>query len=384
MKLWKRASGVLKDRTSILKASLTPRSTLRNPNLETAVIRATTHDESSVDYRSTQHVFTWVRISDDCLYRVLWVLFRRMKRTHNWAVALKGLMLLHGVFCCKVPGIQEIGELPSDLLLNVREKRIKYGKTSDVNTFIQAYYAFLDQKSSFISLHSQERIKRAVVSSGDETNREEKQKSMMQDLIWLQKLQGLIDTLLRIRPKSSRTINVLVLEAMDCVMIEIYDIYSRISIGIGTVLMTVYSAGKNEAVIVLPILQKAKVQSEQVSLFFEFCRDIGVGNTSECPKMENIPEEVIQELKDIISGDSEQPRSKNFPEEEVKSVIVVTNHKLNKTHDHNSNLSLKTVITDEWEVFEEQQKSNPRLASSPPAKNNARPDPLTLPDLISL
>ncbi|KAK1439353.1 hypothetical protein QVD17_05169 [Tagetes erecta] len=383
MKLWKRASGALKDRTSILKASITSRSMLRNPNIETAIIKATTHDESTLDYRSNQHVFTWVRISDDCLYRVLWVLFRRIKRTRSWVVALKGLMLLHGVFSCKVPGIQEIGQLPFDLL-NLKEKHTKHGQMqmSDLNTFIHAYYAFLDQKSCFILLHSQEQKKRQVALTQDETNGEEKQKLVTQDLIWLQKLQGLLDALLRIQPKSSHTINMLVLEAMDCIMIEIYDIYSRISMGIGTLLMAVYSAGKDEAIMVLPILQKAKVHHDQVSMLFELCREIGVSNTSECPKMEQIPEEVIQELKDIINGDSEQPRTENFPKEEVKSVIVVANQNLIKTDDHNSSISsLKTIITDEWEVFEEQKKSNPELFS-PPAKNKSRSDPL--PDLISL
>ncbi|KAJ0603918.1 putative ANTH domain, ENTH domain, ANTH domain superfamily protein [Helianthus annuus] len=357
MKLWKRASGVRKDRTSLLRANLTSRSMLRNPSIETAVIKATSHDESLVDYRATQHVFTWVRISDECLYRVLWVLFRRMKRTHNWAVVLKGLMLLHGVFTCKVPGIQQIGQLPSDLLNlkeNLKEKR------GNVNAFIHGYYAFLDQKSAFISLHSQEQIKRTL---GDETNEEQKRMLMIQDLIWLQRLQGLLDSLLRIQPKSSQTVNVLVLEAMDCIMIEIYDIYSRISIGIGTLLMKIYPVGKNEAVIALPIVQKAKAQGEEVSMFFEFCRDIGVGNTSECPKMALIPEEVIQELKDIISGDLK------LPKEEVKSVIVVTN---------NSISSLKSVITD----YEEQKKSNPALISRPVKNNTRLHDPL--PDLISL
>ncbi|MFS7910468.1 putative ANTH domain, ENTH domain-containing protein [Helianthus anomalus] len=146
MKLWKRASGMRKDRTSLLRANLTSRSMLRNPSIETAVIKATSHDESIVDYRATQHVFTWVRISDECLYRVLWVLFRRMKRTHNWVVVLKGLMLLHRVFSCKVPGIQQIGQLPSDLL-NLKENlKEKHG---NVNAFIHGYYAFLDQKSAF-------------------------------------------------------------------------------------------------------------------------------------------------------------------------------------------------------------------------------------------
>lgn len=379
MKVWKRASGALKDQTSLLKAILTPRSTLRNPDIKTSVIKATTHDESHVDYRNAKRVFTWVRISDDCLYQVLSVLFRRMRRTHSWVVVLKGLMLLHGVFSCKVPGIQEIGQLPLDLL-NFKIKHTKHWKMSGLDLFIHAYYVFLDQKSSFIFIHSQEQRKRTAVLSPDERNEEQKEKWLVQDLVWLQKLQDLLDKLLEIHPQSSQTVNGLVLEAMDCIVIEIYDIYSRISNGIQTVLLTMYSQGKNEAKMALSILQKANVQCEEASILLDFCRNIGVGNTSKCPRLEPIPEEVIRELEDIITGNSEPSERENFPEEEVKSIIVVEHHKLMKTHDQNNSISsLKTVITDNWEVFEDEQK---KANLDPLPKNTTRFDPL--PDLISL
>ncbi|GJS45050.1 putative clathrin assembly protein [Tanacetum coccineum] len=130
MKLWKRASGALKDHKSILRASLTSRSGLQNTNIETTVIKATTHDESRVDYHSIQRVFAWVKISDDSLHHVLWVLFRRMKKTGNWLVTLKGLMLLHGVFCSKVPRIKEIGRfLISMVELAMELERLLKGYT---------------------------------------------------------------------------------------------------------------------------------------------------------------------------------------------------------------------------------------------------------------
>ncbi|KVH96383.1 putative clathrin assembly protein At1g25240 [Cynara cardunculus var. scolymus] len=398
MKLLRRASGALKDRSSLLKASLTVRSTLRNPDIGVAVIKATTHDESCVNYRSNQRVFAWVRISDDHLCLVLWAISDRMGRTRTWAVALKGLMLLHGVFCCKVPGIQQIGRLPFDLL-NFEDKHGKRRKMSGLNEFICAYYVFLDQKSSFIFLHSQEqrerRVKRQLeLLAGNETSDEQKEKSMIQDLIWLQKLQGLLDTLLQIRPKSIQMVNTLVLEAMDCIVVEIYDIFSRICNGIASVLVKVYSAEKNEAEMAFSILQKAKVQHEELLFYFEFCREIGAVNASESPKMEQIPKEGIQELEHIINGESEQSKTDRSPKEEEKSIIVVEYQKSNKNHSRkNSVSSSKTVITDDWELFDEEQKKsyqNIELIDlvSASAKNNASVDHLVrrkiveVPDLI--
>ncbi|PWA87992.1 hypothetical protein CTI12_AA124870 [Artemisia annua] len=384
MKLWKRASGALKDRKSILKASLTCRSGLRNINIETTVIKATTHDESRVDYHSIQSVFAWVRISDDSLHHVLWALFRRMEKTCSWVVILKGLMLLHGVFCCKVPGIQEIGRLPLNLI-NLKDKHTKHGKMLGLNNFIRAYYGFLDEKSSFIFLHSQEQTKRMETFSHDETSDQQKEKFMIQDFFWLQKLQGLLHTLLLIQLKSSQPVNMLVLEAMDCIVIEVYDIYGRISNGIETLIGRINSAGIGEARMALLILHKAKVQNEELSVFLEFCKDIGVGNAYHSPKIEPVPEESIRELEDIINGVSE---IEQFPKEEEKRIVVIEKHTFKKTHDDNN--SLKTVISNEWEAFEELKKPDLIDMSSPPVNNNTRFDPfvqqniLQVPDLIKL
>ncbi|MCD7454412.1 hypothetical protein HAX54_024811 [Datura stramonium] len=61
--------------------------------------------------------------------------------------------------------------------------------------------------------------------------------SMTQDLILIQKLQYLLDILLEIRPLCDEAVVPLVLEAMDCVMIEVFDVYSRICNGIARILI---------------------------------------------------------------------------------------------------------------------------------------------------
>ncbi|KAA8532410.1 hypothetical protein F0562_032452 [Nyssa sinensis] len=338
MKLWRRASGALKDRNSIWLASLSRRTPLRNPNIESAVIKATNHDESRVDYRNSQRVFTWIRLSPAYLRPFIWALCTRMEKTRSWVVALKGLMLMHGVFCCKVPSVQRIGRLPFDLS-NFKDGHLNPVQAWGYNAFVRAYYAFLDQKSAFIFMDLQERKGRT---------KETEEKPMLQELSRLQKLQVLLDLLFQIKPLDDGMNMSLILEAMDCIIIEIYDIYSRICNAIARLLMRIYSAGKAEATAALRVLQKAIIQGEELSLYFEFCRDIGVLNASEYPKVEQIPEEDIREVERIINGVSQGTNMKNWVPQEDNAIIVARESgRVNEGN--NAKSGLKTIITDNWE-----------------------------------
>ncbi|KAL7000737.1 hypothetical protein U1Q18_001890 [Sarracenia purpurea var. burkii] len=336
MRLWRRASGALKDQNSILIASLARRTALRNPDIEAAVIKATSHDESRVDYKSASTVFKWIRTSPAYLRPFVRALCVRMERTRSWVVALKGLILMHGVFCCKVPAMHKMGRLPFDLS-NFKDGHASPSKMWGYNAFVRAYYAYLDQKSAVICMDLQERNAR-ILETIDQT-------PMEQELGRLQKTQALFDLLLQIKPQADGMIRALIFEAMDCIIIEIYDIYSRICNGIARVLGSICSAGKVEATVALKVLQKAVSQGEELSLYLEFCRDIGVLNAKDCPRVERIPEEGIRELQRIINGDSEKT------EMEDKAIVVSEAPMADDQKDSRSNL--KTVITNNWEVFDE-------------------------------
>ncbi|KAL7001083.1 hypothetical protein U1Q18_002236, partial [Sarracenia purpurea var. burkii] len=87
---------------------------------------------------------------------------------------------------------------------------------------------------------------------------------------------------------------------MDCVIIEIYDIYRRICKGICNVMGRICSVWK-----------KSTLQGEELYLYLEFYRDIDVLNLGNCSKVERMPEESIQEVKRIINGDSKISEMKN-------------------------------------------------------------------------
>ncbi|CAK7326867.1 unnamed protein product [Dovyalis caffra] len=342
MKLWRRAAGALKDQNSILAIALSRQSRYPNSDLEAAIIKATSHDDSYVDYRNAQRVFAWIRASPVSLKPLIWALTTRMEKTRSWVVAIKGLMLMHGVFCCKTPAVQRIGRLPFDLS-NFTDGHSKPAKMWGFNLFVRSYFCFLDQRSALLYVQQNQT-----------------EEPMVQELVKLKNWQSLLDMLLQIKPQAENMKKALISEAMDCVIIEIFDVYSRICKGIASVLMRIYSAGKLEATMAFKILQKEKVQGEALAKYFEFCRDFGVFNALEVPKVTQIPEADIKDLERIINGVPEATGYKNSTNNEDidNKAIVVREDVANIVKGKEGNSRLKTIITDKWEVFEEDVNIN--------------------------
>ncbi|XP_047333361.1 putative clathrin assembly protein At1g25240 [Impatiens glandulifera] len=331
MKLWKRASRAIKDQNSIIIAKFTPRSSLRNPAIESAVIKATSHNEFHIDYRNSDRVFRWIRISPGSHLRPFaWALCIRMEKTRDWVVALKGLILMHGVMCCRVPIVQKIGRLPFDLS-TFCDEHLSPDEARPYNIFVRDYYAFLDQKSAFF-----------FSFINDEANERTKERKVMFELIRLQKLQILLDMLLQIKPESVQYVRVLILEAMDCVIIEIFDIYSKICTGIAKVLPTIDITNRSECLISLKLLQKATEQGQNLTNYFDFCRKIGVMNASEKPQIPVIPANEIRELERVVNGYNAELTT--FKKEE-KAIVMSKKRTVSDFY---------TIITDEWEVFDEE------------------------------
>ena len=186
MKLWQKAVGAIKDRNSIWLATLSRRTPYRHPDLEAAIIRATSHDGAKIDYNNARRVFEWIRTSPIYMKPLAWGLSARMEKTRSWVVALKGLMLIHGVFCCQIPSVQLIRRLPFDLS-GFKDCHSSPSKTWGYDAFVRSYYAYLDQKSAFISSEAK-KLKKGL------------KPPLLEELIKLQNWQSMLDTLLQVRP----------------------------------------------------------------------------------------------------------------------------------------------------------------------------------------
>ncbi|PON83775.1 AP180 N-terminal domain containing protein [Trema orientale] len=392
MKLWKRAVGVLKDKRSIYVAGVSRRTSYRNPQLEAIIIKATSHDDSFVDYKNFQRVYQWARTSPLYMKPLIWSLSNRMDKTRSWVVALKGLMLIHGIICCKIPAVQRIGRLPFDLS-SFADGHSRPSKAWGFNVFVRAYFAYLDQRSMLIV--SETKAMMAAASSRPD---------LAEELERLATWQALLDLLLQVRPQAENVRKVgLIFEAMICVVTEVFEVYGRIRRAIDRAVSRVYDAspsspppGKAEACLAIGILRKARAQGDELSFFFELCREMGVLNASFCPRVDRIPdEEDFREIERIIDGVSKRELSLDCGDhdhDDQDCAIVVVDH------GESENYSSKTIITDKWEVFDDDQdyfnsrrmmeKEN-EVASNdhalmllPPPPPPPAP-PLVLPDLIT-
>ncbi|EOA38790.1 hypothetical protein CARUB_v10011056mg [Capsella rubella] len=278
MKLWKCAAAVIKDGPSLIAA---------DDILTQAVVKATSHGELSIDTESAQFIYRHVLASPSSLKPLISAISSRVKRTRSWAVALKGLMLMHGFFLCKTTVAESIGRLPFDLSSFGQGNSRIMSKTGGFSLFVRTYFAFLDRRS--ILFHDGNR------------HRYDEESSVMIRLAIIHKMQAIVDSLIRIKPIGENMHIPLIVEAMENVITEILEIYGWICRRIAEVLPNVHSkVGKTEADIALKIVAKSVVQSKELVKYFEFCRDLGVSNAQEIPDFVSIPESDVLLLDELV------------------------------------------------------------------------------------
>ena len=130
----------------------------------------------------------------------------------------------------------------------------------------------------------------------------------------------------------------LILEAMDCIVIESINIYGRIC---SAVIKMLPNSGKTDAAAALKIINKATSQGEDLAVYFEFCKSFGVPNARDTPQFVSIPKAEVEAIKKMIKNVEEEEEV--VVVEEEKAMVVVEKPRL------------QTIITDKWEIFEEDE-----------------------------
>ncbi|RZS17930.1 hypothetical protein BHM03_00050141 [Ensete ventricosum] len=350
---WRRAKATAKDRWSIYVTRVVGGARhrhhlhRRSPEVEAAVIRATSHDDRSVDYKSAGRVFTWARGAPSSLLPpLMWSVAHRASRTRSWIVALKCLLLAHGLLLCSddAPPSAHVGRLPFDL----SDFRGRSSASPGFSAFVRAYYRFVDRRSFFSALTGPP--SQAASGAGDQDD----------DLEQLERLQVLLDLLMQIRPYADGMEVSLVLEAMDCVVIEIFEVYSSICSGIAHFLVGILGpdqygamteARRRRGRVGMRILRRAVAQNSQLSSYFDLCRALGVLNATELPPVEGIPEKDMDDLERLVLGGT------TGSDEGAAAVAVAGNgggRAEQEVQGKKSEGHFGTVITKEWVVFDDE------------------------------
>ncbi|KAL0296532.1 UNVERIFIED_CONTAM: putative clathrin assembly protein [Sesamum radiatum] len=110
----------------------------------------------------------------------------------------------------------------------------------------------------------------------------------------------------------------------------------------------------------LNVVQKAIQHGDDLSYYFEFCQKIGVVYASQFPVIDRIPEEGINELKEIIKSFAEGSHLEESRQDEGRKGSVDQADGKNHTSIHEEEKSnfygddeFRTIITDKWESFDD-------------------------------
>lgn len=325
----------MKDRRSLLLVRVQLRRAWHHRELEAAVIRATSHEDRWMDYRSAARVFAWARTSPSFVRPIMWALARRARRTRCWVVALKALMIAHGLLLrsgLALPAARA-GRVPFELA-DFRDRSSPPAKSLAFSAFVRAYFRFLDYRSLFAA---QEDI------DSDDADADGAR------LDRITKLQFLLELLLQIRPYGDSMEVPLVLEAMDCALIEIFQVYRKICTGVARFLVGVPGPakprlGKAAAAAGIKVLWRAAEQSAQLSSYFELCRGLGVVNARRLPAFGRVREEDVQDLERLLMGDANNDANEEDGE---------TTEESDAAKDTAGLAASSTVVTREWVAFDE-------------------------------
>lgn len=259
MKLWSRVTGAIKDRLSLITAA--------NDNFTAAIIKSTSHDDLSMDFENVRFIYRHIQSNPSSFKPIIRAISSRVERTRSWTVALKSLMLIHGLFVAGDTAVESIGRLPFDLS-GFGKSKSRFSRTGRFSIFVRAYFSFLDERS-ILFFHDDD-------VAGDPTI--------------IVEMQRIVDSLMRIKPIGETMKTPLVIETMEYLINEVFEIYDQICRRFAGFLSEFQYDPGNSSELAMKIAAKSLSQGEQLFKYFEICRDLGVTKAREIPDFVRVTE----------------------------------------------------------------------------------------------
>ncbi|XP_065015630.1 putative clathrin assembly protein At5g35200 isoform X3 [Musa acuminata AAA Group] len=326
----RKALGALKDSTTVGLAKVNS----DYKELDVAIVKATNHVERLVKEKHIRTIFDAISASrprSDVTYCIN-ALARRLAKTHNWAVALKTLIVLHRA-------LREVDP-------TFREELITYTKTRG---FMLNLSHFKDDSSpsawdysSWVrtyALYLEERLECFRVLKYDiETERSRTSEAETIELLeHLPALQQLLFRLLGCQPEGAAMYNNVIRYALSIVASESIKIYSSINTGTLNLVDKFFEMLRHDAVRAIEIYKKTGSQAERLSEFYEICKGLEVGRGENFAKIEQPPASFIEAMEDYVKDDTCASQNKSVVNSEIsttpKPVLAVVHYSKDKQND---------------------------------------------------
>lgn len=339
------AIGVLKDQTSISIAKVASAGV---PELEVALVKATSHDEVPIEEKYVQEVLHLTSYSRANVNACVSFIARRLSKTHNWIVAIKALMLAHRLLRDGDTTFEQelmLSGRRGMRVLNVSDFRDEsHSNGWDFSAFVHSYGLYLDERLDCCSIgslalqpkpetrSSYNQSRYEYSDSGyhndsygsrdyeDQKKQTQEQKSksvkdMQPDelLEHFSSFQRLLERVLGCRPTGAAKVNRLVIIALYLVVRESFLLYIDMRDGLAILLDAFFDMEQRDCSRAFDIYNRAAKQVDELISFYSFCKALGVCRATEYPNVEKISEELLETMEDFLRNRSDSARGSRRP-----------------------------------------------------------------------
>ncbi|KAK7292041.1 hypothetical protein RIF29_07671 [Crotalaria pallida] len=289
----RKALGALKDTTTVSLAKVNS----DYKELDIAIVRATNHVERPAKEKHIRAIFSAIsatRPRADVAY-CIHALARRLSRTHNWAVALKTLIVIHRALREVDPTFHEelinYGRSRSHMLNMSHFKDDSSPNAWDYSAWVRTYALFLEERLECFRV-----LKYDIEADRPRT----KDLDTTELLEQLPALQQLLFRVLGCQPQGAAVNNFIIQLALSMVASESIKIYQAISDGTVNMVDKFFEMQRHDAMKALDIYRRVGQQAERLSEFYEICRNLDIGRGEKFIKVEQPPSSFLQAMEEYV------------------------------------------------------------------------------------
>ncbi|XP_073277348.1 probable clathrin assembly protein At4g32285 [Primulina huaijiensis] len=347
----RKAIGAVKDHTSISLAKVTGNVA---PDLEVLIVKATTHENEPADDKYVREISNMLSHSRGYVIVCVSAISKRLRKTRDWVVAVKTLMLVNRLLSDGDPVFgQEImlASRKGTRVLNLSDFRDEAHSSSwEHSGFVRNYALYLDQKLDFMmcerkpsdfhgekkrygygELRDQARYDtdRRLRSYGDLNEMQTERKEVTPDgemepwriLERLIQLLQILDRLLASKPTGAAKNSRMVLVALSLIVKDSFRLYADASNSLNFLLDHFLELEYASSVKAFDLYVNASKIFYELVVFYGWCKDIGVLRSSEFPEVEKITDKLLGTLEGFLREKANRPKSTEEIKEEVFTEI---------------------------------------------------------------